>query len=103
MDRPPQAEIVTIPDSKLLQYFIKLDGDSWINLENFPEIQGAGRGGPVLVGGAQFLGSSWKWILFTLLCFATSGVHFKQLLFMIHTSMIRAPHNHQTPRFDRLN
>ena len=32
------------------QYFIKLDGDSWINLENFPEIQGAGRGGPVLVG-----------------------------------------------------
>ena len=27
------------------QYFIKLDGDSWINLENFPEIQGAGRGG----------------------------------------------------------
>ena len=32
------------------QYFIKLDGDSWINLENFPEIQGAGRGAPVLVG-----------------------------------------------------
>ena len=27
------------------QYFIKLDGDSWINLENFPKIQGAGRGG----------------------------------------------------------
>ena len=29
------------------QYFIKLDGDSWINLENFPKIQGAGRGGAV--------------------------------------------------------
>ena len=33
------------------QYFIKLDGDSWINLENFPEIQGAGRGGQFWSGG----------------------------------------------------
>ena len=40
------------------QYFIKLDGDSWINLENFPEIQGAGRGGGRGKGENQFLGSS---------------------------------------------
>ena len=32
-------------------YFIKLDGDSWINPENFPKIQGAGLGGQFWAGG----------------------------------------------------
>ena len=42
------------------QYFIKLDGDSWINLENFPKIQGAGRGGPSSGLGAPVSGKLLK-------------------------------------------